>query len=89
MSHHFKVRKCKVCTLDTVSFGICYSCSLQRKRIGKSIIAIFFDCGMIKGKGKELKTITTTAHISIHHRYNPGHQIEIIEADNYDTKNWI
>jgi hypothetical protein len=36
--------------------------------------------------GKELKTITTTGHISIHHRYNPGHQIEIIEPDNYDRK---
>jgi hypothetical protein len=50
------------------------------------MIAIGFDCGRIKGKGKELKTITTTAHISINHRYDPGHQIEIIEADNYDTK---
>ena len=53
------------------------------------MIAIWFDCSRIKAKGKELKTITTTADISILHRY-PEHQIEIIEADNYDTKTaWL
>ncbi|MGB6671037.1 MAG: hypothetical protein WBE34_01250 [Candidatus Nitrosopolaris sp.] len=54
------------------------------------MIAIWFDCSRIKAKGKELKTITTTADIRIQHRYNPEHQIEIIEADNYDTKTaWL
>ena len=78
MSHHSRLENAKCVPLDTVSFGICYGCSLQRIRIG---FAICFDCSRIKGKGKVLKTITTTAHISIHHRYNPGHQIEIIEAN--------
>jgi hypothetical protein len=51
-----------------------------------TIKAVCLDCSRMHNEGKELKIITSTRTLSLHHKIYPTHLIEMIEAGDYDRK---